>query len=184
MGDAIWLFLWCLKRQTTELKGIGYVYYGQPITYERIHKETKHSIRSIRRWMSKLLLEGYIRLERKRAGNRIMILNAKKFKRNYGEQRLAKSGHPEWPNVDTHIAKSGHSQRIQVQENQQFDLDALSITSLNLHGTKMRPRADALADSIFPDHFKNHKPKTEAEWQAEKARQQRELREKFGDLIH
>jgi hypothetical protein len=49
MGPAIWLYLWLVRRQT---RPNGMVLGGSPITYDMIHEQTGHPVRSLQRWMS------------------------------------------------------------------------------------------------------------------------------------
>jgi hypothetical protein len=77
MGQAVWLYLWCLKHQT---RRNGLVLGGSPLTHTRINIQLGQSLRTLKRWLKVLRLRGYIEvtyLDHKRL--RIRILKSKKF---------------------------------------------------------------------------------------------------------
>lgn len=84
MGEALWLFGWIVGRQTAQTRaGIGIVCYGKPLTYSQITHETGWPRGTLRKWMERLELEGYI--ERKFEANNtftIRILKAKKYSKS------------------------------------------------------------------------------------------------------
>ena len=60
MGIAVWLFLWCIDRQTREKDGLGWVYGGKLLTHEEIAEEMGRRERTVRRWCKLLENEDYI----------------------------------------------------------------------------------------------------------------------------
>ena len=92
MGDSIWLFLWCLHRQTTQNGTTGLVLSGHAVTYQMIELDTGIKSRTLRRWMARLKKHGYLevtRAENALAGNVIRVLNAKKFTPAQGALKLS-----------------------------------------------------------------------------------------------
>lgn len=81
MGDAVWLFMWIVGRQTAQTKaGIGVVCYGKPITFSQIEHETGFPIWTLRRWMKALEDEGYIRRKFEPDSSFVVqIMRAKKY---------------------------------------------------------------------------------------------------------
>lgn len=82
MGPARWLFSWAIRRQTGQKEGFGVVLYGRPITYEMIKRDLGVPSRTIRRWMDRLTLQGYLKTRRHREGLIIFVAKEKKFKGN------------------------------------------------------------------------------------------------------
>lgn len=84
MGQALWLYLWFLWRQT---KHSGLVLGGMPLTYKEISKRSGFSERKIRRWLDALRKHGYVKVEyRNFKMLSIQVLKSKKF--NYKQQGL------------------------------------------------------------------------------------------------
>lgn len=80
MGDAIWLFGWLVHRQTTQRNGRGLVLRGMTITYAMIANDTGFRERTLQRWMSLLVKQGYIEVRYSVYKRMVIrILNAKKF---------------------------------------------------------------------------------------------------------
>ena len=93
MGHAVWLFGWLVHRQTRERFGVGLVLGGSPLTYEMIREDTGMPARTLKRWMSRLVRAGYVRVTH-RAHKRMVIeiVKAKKFgpqQLRFPQQRLA-----------------------------------------------------------------------------------------------
>ena len=80
MGEAVWLFLWCLLRQTqVNDAGEGVVMYGNPMSRKAISEDTGGWPEwKIKRWTARLIEKGYIRAAR--AGNDGLIFFIKKAK--------------------------------------------------------------------------------------------------------
>lgn len=77
MGMAVYLFDWCLWRQT---KGSGLIYGGAPVTYAMIQKDTAFATRTLERWMSTLVQHKYVEVTYLNyCKMRIKVLNSKKF---------------------------------------------------------------------------------------------------------
>lgn len=79
LGAAWMLFLWCCCRQTGQGQE-GVVCRGAVITYADIAEEMNCSRSTVRKWMSRLVEQKYIRVERDRRGIRVFVLNPKKFR--------------------------------------------------------------------------------------------------------
>jgi len=85
MGPAVWLFGWLVHRQTRERFGVGLVLGGSPLTYETIRQDTGMPIRTLKRWMSRLIRSGYVRVTH--AGHKRMVIEIVKAKK-FGPQQL------------------------------------------------------------------------------------------------
>jgi IclR helix-turn-helix domain len=87
MGEAIWLFLWLILRQTgVNDEGEGIVHYGKPITIREIAADTRLPRSTLHRWADLLIQQDYLRTEIQSSGGTIFwILNAKEKRK--GEKR-------------------------------------------------------------------------------------------------
>ena len=79
MGSAIWEFLWCLNRITTEKDGIGMVNYGNRVRVKDIAADLLSDEKTIRIHLSVLAKRGYIKLRPSRYGRVIEVCNSSKF---------------------------------------------------------------------------------------------------------
>lgn len=80
MGLAIYLFGWCVHRQTTQRDGVGLVLRGKPLTYELISEDTGWETWKLRRWMKILQDAGYLAVKYTTYHRMIIrVLKAKKF---------------------------------------------------------------------------------------------------------
>lgn len=81
MYESIWLFMWLLGRQTGQLKnGIGIVNYGKPITFGVIYADTGFPVRTLQKWMYRLVKQKYVRQDFEPNNEfKVWILNAKKY---------------------------------------------------------------------------------------------------------
>lgn len=81
MGEAIWLFMWIVGRQTGQLKnGTGIVNYGKPLTYGVICADTGYPRDTAKKWMFCLIREKYVRQELQPNNEFVLwVLNAKKY---------------------------------------------------------------------------------------------------------
>ncbi len=57
MGQAVWLFMWCVRCQTRDS---GLVLGGMPLTYEAISQRSGFAARKVRRWLDILRAGNYI----------------------------------------------------------------------------------------------------------------------------
>lgn len=85
MGPAVWLFGWLVHRQTREHSGVGLVLGGSPLTYEIIHQDTGMAVRTLKRWMARLVRAGYVRITH--TARKRMIIEISKAKK-FGPQQL------------------------------------------------------------------------------------------------
>jgi hypothetical protein len=107
MGQAVWLYLWCLRHQT---RRNGLVLGGTPLTYAYINQRLGQPERTVQRWVSLLRKLGYIEvsyLAYKKM--RITVLKSKKF--NFKQIPITFSTHP--PKMadspkDTHAKNGGY----------------------------------------------------------------------------
>ena len=94
IGTAIWTFLWCLNRTTTEReeKGekVGLVLGGATVSIERIAKELGKSVDSVRRDMRRLADEEYLILNRRAYGFEVKVRKSKKFAKRAGPRKSAR----------------------------------------------------------------------------------------------
>jgi hypothetical protein len=80
MGESVFLFGWCVLRQTTQRNGTGLVLRGKPLTYADITADTGWPERTLQRWMARLQQAGYIEVSHSVYSRMVIrILNAKKF---------------------------------------------------------------------------------------------------------
>ena len=59
MGNAVWMFLWCIRCETQRT---GFVLGGAALTYAEISKRSGFSERRIRFWLDRLRLHNYVRV--------------------------------------------------------------------------------------------------------------------------
>jgi hypothetical protein len=85
LGAAWMLFEWCIMRQTGQGEE-GIICRGAIVTYAEIADEMNCSAANVRKWMHRLVQQGYVRVERDRRGLRVFIKNPKKI-------RLSKLAH-------------------------------------------------------------------------------------------
>lgn len=92
MGSAIWLYIWCVAKQT---KRSGLVLGGMPLTYAEISKRTRGiAERKLRRWLPVLRDKGYIGVEYLNFKMmRLTVLKSKKF--DFNQTRLDFKASPE-----------------------------------------------------------------------------------------
>lgn len=83
IGEALWLFLWCIDKTTKEIEGRGLVYGGMPIKSTKLAKELNKSPKTIDRWLNTLRRGHYIKTVRTSYGLKIAVNKSKKF--NVGE---------------------------------------------------------------------------------------------------
>ena len=100
MGMAVWLFLWCLGRQTT---ADGHVLGGKEVSYQEVAGELGQSAKTIRNWADCLRARRYIETARGKRGLVWRVINPKKF-RHYERSLFQVS-----PNLGTPLPKSGRS---------------------------------------------------------------------------
>lgn len=119
MGMSIWLYAWCIWRQT---KRNGLVLGGSPLTYSRIERDLGCPRRTVQRWLKALQVGGYIEvtylsfkrlkiriLKPKKHGTKQMPLPMEQCARSgaYPTAECAKSGASVPPKVAHIHAKSG-----------------------------------------------------------------------------
>lgn len=80
IGEALWVFEWCLDGITKETDGIGLVHGGAPVKLKRIAADLKGIHQEmVRRHLKKLVDGKYLRMRRTAYGQIIEVLNSKKF---------------------------------------------------------------------------------------------------------
>lgn len=151
VGNAIWLFLWCISSTTSEKKKDGVVWGivkgNKPHKLTELAEVFGVNEKTVRRWLTDLEKEEYIRLTRAPYG---MIITVKNSKRGYFErldnnvqsekrERTEMSNHSE--RVDTNVQSS--SDKI-VQSNK--DIISTSITTTN--SSDLDP-VDAIAEKFI-----------------------------------
>lgn len=176
MGEAVFLFMWCLLRQTGQKDGWGVVLYGKPVTYDFIFSETGFALRTLQRWMATLISEKYLRVLYDRRGMVIHVAKAKKWWGNttktlggktvkeeaYHKKSLARCGDPASPDVATLNTKSGDPKPTQASENQSVKVAPNSKSVELLNSTKIRHDAGASGVVNFSDLIaKTELPKRE-----------------------
>jgi hypothetical protein len=80
IGQALWEFVWCIDKITEERDGVGLVFGGAPIKLGAIVSGLKGSNKeTVRRHLTHLVRENYIRRRRTPYGYVIEVLNSRKF---------------------------------------------------------------------------------------------------------
>ena len=110
MGMAVWLYLWCVNRSTREEDGVGWIYGGKAINYEKIASDLGQPIRTLKRWMKKLKDGDYITvLHRQHSYMKIGVRKSVKFAIR-GRREVAPKGIQEghmWPQRESKRATYG-----------------------------------------------------------------------------
>lgn len=91
IGPAIWEFLWLLDCITKEKDGIGKVWNGKPINYQKIAASFEVNEKTIRSHFDRLEEKGYIERTLTPRGHSIRVLNSKKWTKS-GRKEM--SDHP------------------------------------------------------------------------------------------
>jgi hypothetical protein len=80
IDQALWEFVWCIDKITEERDGVGLVFGGAPIKLGTIVSGLKGSSKeTVRRHLTHLVRENYIRRRRTPYGYVIEVLNSRKF---------------------------------------------------------------------------------------------------------
>jgi IclR-like helix-turn-helix domain-containing protein len=166
MGEAIWLFLWCLTRQTDlNQAGEGVVYYGRPIPLREIAEDTGLPIGTLHRWMNLLIEQDYIRVEiRGNEGTIFWVLNAKDKAK--GKKQRSKSGTQSVPDVERKRSESGTLNGDNLSQNQSVTASPTKLASKSLYSnTDAATKAVAVISSLARQK-QIPKPKS---WEQQKA---------------
>ena len=126
MGPSRWLFSWAIRRQTgTSREGWGIVLYGNTITYDVICTDLGTPITTLRRWMTRLIKQGYVKTIRKPHGFKLFIAKPKKTRDQSSTKRASfpQSDSPKMddhdsPKMDDHSANNGLSLMDDHSQNQ------------------------------------------------------------------
>jgi hypothetical protein len=112
IGSALWEFLWCLDKITSEKDRIGRVLGGRPVKLSEIATALENKVcgrksdhgymRTVRRNMEKLEGRGYIRRRRTPYGHVIEVVNSLKFN-IWRKERVAQSGLSATNGPSTHL---------------------------------------------------------------------------------
>lgn len=78
IGNAVWVFLWCIDRVTEESDGKGLVFGGSPVKVGSVAADLELDECSVRRSL-KRLAGRYLEITRTPYGLRIQVLNSRKF---------------------------------------------------------------------------------------------------------
>lgn len=79
MGTAVWVFLWCLDKITSEANGVGLLLGGKPIKIESIAEDLGLIYRTVQRHIAKLATLKYLKVTRTPYGLRFEVPNSLKF---------------------------------------------------------------------------------------------------------
>lgn len=204
MGEAVFLFMWCLLRQTGQKDGWGIVLYGKPVTYEFIHEETGFPVRTMQSWMSLLVDAKYLKTERRPRGLVIYVGKAKKWfgntlktasgktvkeppkNRNSRQSDPQRTADHDPQRTADHTTTNGGSQGTQPTPNQEVKPAPNSKSLEVLNSTEIRHDACASGAMSFSEIIKSTTPprngqKTERELDERRRlldRQKDELRRK------
>lgn len=138
LGAAWMLFEWCIMRQTGQGQE-GVICRGAVVTYAEIADEMNCSAANVRKWMHRLVEQGYVRVERDRRGLLVFIKNPKKIRLS----KLARPKHPETVQVQqVRPSTDGRSKSIHSVENK-----GASENFLRSDLTKLLENNNATADA-------------------------------------
>jgi hypothetical protein len=103
MGSAVWLYLWCLLRQT---RRSGLVLGGMPLTYSEISKRSGFPERKVRRWLGVLRVGKYVEVDYLNYKHmKLTVTKAKKF--NFAQTSLDFG--PSTKNGQSYLTTNGQS---------------------------------------------------------------------------
>lgn len=175
MGNAVWLFMWAVLRQTGVSKdGTGIVNYGRPITYKGISVETDIPRETIRKWMKRLCKFDYLRTRSDHIG---FVLEIPRTKKGISKQK-AKAG---CPGLDTPpvlnrtapLSKRGGHHPSKRQKT--FGFQAPILNDLRNFSTKNRPLETAALSPPVLDGNQKRKSIGETSVEMERQRQLKDL---------
>lgn len=160
MGEAIWLFLWLLMRQTgVNEAGEGLVLYGKTVRLADISADTGFPIGTLHRWGELLADQDYIRIEVESGkGSAYFILNAKrktsgKLSRNRkeGENTVSTSGN-EKGQIDSRsgnaVSISGNEIEVKSQQSKGVSKKATTLIPKSLSNYNKASAANPAASHI------------------------------------
>lgn len=127
IGNAIWLFLWCISSTTKEVDrdGVtwGIVLGNKPLKLKELAVIFDVNEKTVRRWLDDLEKYEYIRITRAPYGLILSVKKSKKFK----DERMDKNVHsdtdktkmsiPEWTEMSNHPDKNVHSNKDIIKIN-------------------------------------------------------------------
>lgn len=105
MGEAVWLFAFAVDRVTEEVldtktgERIGLVLGTVPHRDEDLAVEFGRSVKTLRRWRTRLVREGYLGALRTPNGHRLWVRHSKKWLNSEPKRKMRVS---DWTNVSTH----------------------------------------------------------------------------------
>lgn len=105
IGESLWGFVWGINRVTEEVldantgERVGLILGTMPQRDEDVAREIGCSVKTWRRWRSRLVTEGYFGCLRTPNGYRLWIRNSKKWASKEPTRKLLVS---EWSNVSAH----------------------------------------------------------------------------------
>lgn len=120
IGNALWLFLWCISSTTKEVEreGItwGIVLGNKPLKRKDLAEPFGVSERTVQRWLDDLEKYEYIKVTRAPYGYILTVKNSKKFKNRVdksvqSDRDRTKLSSPEWTETSSHVDKSVHSNK-------------------------------------------------------------------------
>jgi hypothetical protein len=109
MGEAVWLFLWCIDKVTKETDGWGVVLGGKPIRYAEVQQQLGIAERTYKRWLEILRQHEYIKTTRAPYG---LVIKVNKTKKRY-----AKNGTSDRPEMAHLGDKNGTSNKTYSRHN-------------------------------------------------------------------
>lgn len=132
IGNALWLFLWCISSTTKEVEreGItwGIVLGNKPLKRKDLAEPFGVSERTVQRWLDDLEKYEYIKVTRAPYGYILTVKNSKKYKNRvdksvqsehkddvdksvHSDRDRTKMSSPEWTETSSHVDKSVHSNK-------------------------------------------------------------------------
>lgn len=132
IGNAIWLFLWCISSTTTEEEKEGtvwgFVLRGKPMKLSEISGHFGVNEKTVSRWLDTLEQHDYIRITRAPRGLILAVKNSKKYTdrnvRSVESDRTKMSYHP--GGEETKMSDHGNSDKTNLSDHSTCDQTEMS----------------------------------------------------------
>jgi hypothetical protein len=169
MGSAVWLYLWCVWRQT---RRTGLVLGGMPFTYEELSKRSGFAQRKLRRWMETLKVGGYLEVTHTSYKlMRLRVLKSKKFNFKQaglpfetspenGQSDSPKNGHyvrPKTGDIETKNGQSNKSVSMSSNETPEAEEQTAAATAaFTAIGSDLGPYGQEAFQEVWVRKFRHH----------------------------
>ena len=169
IGPALWEFLWCIDRVTSESgqdgQKSGIVLGGSPVSYSDVAKDLGVGKSTVKRNFERLEEEKYIDLKRTPYGHIITVNKSKKWSAKNSTGKSAKNGTSaesgtESAEYGTQGAENGHSNKDNTETIQRHNKAAANAREENLMSEESDgvPSTDLLGESVPSDEISHTSP--------------------------